>query len=94
LFCAVVVAATGAAFYAAETARKHWLARKRLDELETVKIGERFYMPSIGQTVVLREQYEKVGIYFFEVYGGDQDGQAVHITRDVLARTVLEKIKA
>jgi hypothetical protein len=49
-----------------------------------IDVGELFYAAPLRQTLVLREKHASVSMYFFEVYGGRLDGEAVHLTAEAL----------
>ncbi len=44
--------------------------------------------------LVLRESHARIGIYFFEIYGGPRDGDAVHLTTDLVEVLFPPEIKA
>jgi hypothetical protein len=49
-----------------------------------MNVCDLFYMEALGQVLVLREKHSRIGIYFFEIYGGARDGEAVHLTTGAL----------
>jgi hypothetical protein len=47
-----------------------------------MNVGDLFYMAALGQTLVLKEKHAR--IYFFQIYGGPRDGEAVHLSTQAL----------